>query len=375
MNILFVNVWLDPERGAGTAERTRHLARCLADLGCTCSIVAMGGTTRIAELAAAGVQVHALEYFGRRFPIPLLRPIELWRAVREADVIHVMGYWYLLAAAGYLFARLAHKPVVMCPAGELVKFDRDRLQKRLYHWLIGRHMIAGATSIIAITAPERDQITREFGIPPSRVIIVPNGIAPAVVPETDNLSLPRGPIVLFIGRLTAIKGPDLLMEAFAQISDIFPDVHLVMAGPDLGMRARLEARAREIAIKDRVHFLGFISEGQRRYLYRRAKLLAIPSRSEVMTMVALEAAAEGTPVILTDRCGFDEVFEVGGGLVVPANQTALAQALTTMLSDHAALRGMGERLRSFVLDRYPWPSVAARLFEHLAEVIECRRTA
>jgi glycosyltransferase involved in cell wall biosynthesis len=236
-------------------------------------------------------------------------------------------------------------------------------------------MIAGAASIIAITARERDQIIEEFKFPSSRVIIIPNGIAPPFVPEIDNLSLPTAPIVLFVGRLTAIKGPDLLIEAFAQISDTFPDVHLVMVGPDLGMRSWLETRTKKIGIEHRVHFLGFISEGQRRYLYRRAKLLAVPSRSEVMTMVALEAAVEGTPVILTDRCGFDEVSEVGGGLVVSANQAALAQALTTMLSDHAALRVMGERLRSFVLDRYPWPGVAARLFDHLAKVIECGKTA
>jgi glycosyltransferase involved in cell wall biosynthesis len=332
----------------------------------------MGSTSRLAELATAGVQVYSLRYFGRRFPIPLLRPLELWRAVREADIVHVMGYWYVLAAAVYLFARLAHKPVVICPAGELVKFDRDRLLKRLYHWLIGRHMIVGAASVIAITADEREQISEEFGIPRSRVSIIPNGIAPSRVPEADDLSFAAVPFVLFVGRLTAIKGPDLLIEAFAQISDAFPDVHLVFAGPDLGMRSRLETRAREIGIRHRVHFLGFISEGQRLYLYRRAKLLAVPSRSEVMTMVALEAAAVGTPVILTDRCGFDEVSEIGGGLVVPANQTALAQALTTMLSDSAALGDRGQRLRSFVLDRYPWPAIAARLFDHLAEVIECR---
>src|SRR5262245_27170917 len=174
MNIVLVNIWLDPERGTGTAERTRRLARSFADLNCRCSLVTMGPTPWRDEFAAAGIRVHSIGYFGRRYPIPMLRPIERWRVVRGADVIHVMGYWYLLAAAVCLVARLARRRLVICPAGELLAFDRSELLKRLFEGFIGRHMIAGAASIIAITARERDQLIRNFRVDSSRIVTFPN---------------------------------------------------------------------------------------------------------------------------------------------------------------------------------------------------------
>lgn len=369
MNIVLVNIWLDPERGTGTAERTRQLARSFAELGCRCSLVTMGPTPWRDEFTAAGIRVHSIGCFGRTYPIPLLRPIELWRVVRGADVIHVMGYWYFLAAAVCLVARLACKPLVICPAGELLAFDPRELLKRLYHRLIGRHMIAGAASIIAITARERDQLIQSFRVDPSRIVTFPNGISTSQAPESGTLRSPAESFVLFVGRLATVKAPDLLVEAFAAVGDAFPQVHLVMVGPDFGMRSGLDKRIRELGIAERVHFLGFIDEGHRQYLYRRAALLVVPSRSEVMSVVALEAAAVGTPVLLTDRCGFDEIAEIGGGLVVAADQQALAEGLRVMLSDQAALRHMGERLRRFALERYTWPIVARRMLDHFASLI------
>src|SRR5262245_53549464 len=263
MNVVLVNIWLDPERGTGTAERTRQLARSFTDLGCTCSLVTMGTTPWRDEFTAVGIRVHSIGYFGRRYPIPLLRPIELWRVLRGADVIHVMGYWYLLAAAVSLIAGLAHRPLVICPAGELLAFDRRELLKRLYHRLIGRHMIAGAASIIAITAREREQLVGCFCVDPSRVVTFPNGISTSPAPESGMLHSPAECFVLFVGRLAAIKGPDLLVDAFAAIGDTCTHVHLVMVGPDFGMRTGLEMRVRALGIAERVHFIGLIAEGRR----------------------------------------------------------------------------------------------------------------
>jgi glycosyltransferase involved in cell wall biosynthesis len=76
----------------------------------------------------------------------------------------------------------------------------------------------------------------------------------------------------------------------------------------------------------------------------------------------------GSPVLLTDRCGFEEVEAVGGGLVVPADAAGLAQGLASMLDRTRNLRLMGQRLRSFVLAQYDWPTVAGRLHGHLAEL-------
>ena len=72
--------------------------------------------------------------------------------------------------------------------------------------------------------------------------------------ERDTAELPAAPMLLFVGALSPLKGPDLLLEAFAQISQDFRDVCLLLIGPDRGMRASLVASTRSLGIDDRVHF-------------------------------------------------------------------------------------------------------------------------
>jgi glycosyltransferase involved in cell wall biosynthesis len=368
MKIAIVTLSLDPERGGGTAERTRRLAVHLTGLGCACSVVTLAGTTWLGEMKTAGIEIYLTGYLGRRYPLPLVRPMTLLRVVREADVVLVIGYWYVLAALVCLMARITGTPVALCPAGELAPFCCKTLLKKIFYWFCGRKMIASAASIIATTIRERDEIVGNFGVVPSRITISPNGIAPSTLNEDCNITLPAMPFILFLGRLTAIKGPDLLVEAFAQVSTAFPNLSLVIAGPDFGMRGTLEARVRALRIDRHVHFLGFVDERTRQQLYRKAALLAVPSRSEVMSIVALEAGVMGVPVLLTDRCGFDEIEDVGGGLVVSADERGLTAGLTKMLADIAGLRPMGERLRQFVLTRYAWDIVSCQMREHLANV-------
>jgi glycosyltransferase involved in cell wall biosynthesis len=369
MKVVLVNIWLDAEHGAGTAERARRLARALADLGCDCSILTMGPTPWNRELSAGRIDLHSIGYFGRRFPVPLPHPLRLWRLIRNADIVHVTGHWYLLAAAVCFIGRSARVPVVLCPAGELLAFNRRQWWKRIYHCIIGRHAVASAALIIAVTGQERDDLVRRYGIKPSRIILVPNGVTLPAAIENGGLSRPTRSFVLFVGRLAWVKGPDLLVEAFARISSAFPDIDLVMIGPDFGLRRQLEARAHDLGLAQRICFLGFVDEVALQRFYREAAFLALPSRSEVMSFVALEAAVAGTPVLLTKSCGFDEVEEIGGGLVVAADHGAIAQGLMTMLSDQAELRAMGQRLREFVLQNYAWPQIASNLRDELIKLV------
>jgi glycosyltransferase involved in cell wall biosynthesis len=368
MNIVFVTSFLDPEHGTGTAERTRRLAIQLAALGCKCSIISMDGKAWLREFSAAQIDVFLTGKLGRRFPVPLPHPINIWRIVRSADVVHIMGYWYFLAALVSLIARLAGKPFALCPAGELAAAFRGAPWKKIYYRLFGRTMIARAASIITITERERQEVMQTEYLPSTRFMISPNGIAPALAPGQHSLVVPTGPFILFLGRLARIKGPDLLIEAFKKIASTWPEVRLILAGPDFGMRMELERRVHSLGLDGRVKFLGFVDEQTRQYLCLTAAFLAVPSRSEVMSMVALEAAALGTPVLLTDRCGFDEIQEVGGGLVVSADTNGLAMGLTKMLGEGGNLPFMGERLQGFVLREYAWPKVAAHLRDHLARL-------
>jgi len=160
-----------------------------------------------------------------------------------------------------------------------------------------------------------------------------------------------------------------LLEAYLGVAAAYPDVHLVIAGPDGGMLDSLQARAAGTGIADRIHFIGAVSGADKSRAYHAAMLLTIPSRQEAMSIVVLEAGICGTPVLITDRCGFDEVVDAGGGQVVKASVEGLQAGLAEMLSAREKLSSMGSALRLFTQKNYLWESVVKQyvaLFDRLA---------
>jgi len=368
VRVLLTTVSLDAERGGGTAERTMHIARHLKALDTNCQVVAIEGGRYAEQLIANSIPVYITGSVRIRFQIPLLNILRLRQLVQQADVIHVLGYWNVLSAAICFLAHHAGKPYALSAAGEFAALEAPRPDQRVFHALLGKRMVAHASSIIAITTLERKQIVRQLGVEPERVTVISNGVEEAPASAEPDRVFPRGHFILFMGRLAPIKGPDLLLEAFAALKRQDPNLMLVFAGSDFGMRAILEKRVHELGLDSRVLFTGFADEHQRWVGYRRATLLAVPSRSEAMSLVALEAGAAGTPVLLTDQCGFNDVQTFGGGRVVTADVEGLRDGLQDMLADGADLVGMGQKLRNFVLASYAWPTVAKQLSEHLSQL-------
>lgn len=374
MKVLLSTLSLDAERGAGTAQRTRFLARYLARAGVTCQVVAMEGGDLARDLLSTGLQVYSTGYLKLPYHLPFPRLRRLDRFVREADVLHILGYWNLLSVTIAALARYRRRPYVLSAAGEFAALNSDSPVKQVFHAMLGKPMIAGAQAIVTVTERERDDVIERLHFPADRVFVVPNGVEAAGEEQEADPHLSRRPYILFMGRLATIKGPDLLLEAFAQIAPYYGDVDLVFAGPDGGMLDMLTRRAALLALTDRITFTGFLNERARRAVYQQALLLVVPSRDEAMSLVAIEAGSFGKPVVLTDRCGFDEVAEIGGGIVVPPSAGALASAIALMLAERDQLSAMGGRLRAFVDEHYTWPAIVQRLLVCLnSDVVQGRR--
>jgi glycosyltransferase involved in cell wall biosynthesis len=371
VNVLLTTISLDGERGGGTAQRTYFLARHLRALGVHVEVLAIEGGSLCQELGSAGIPAHVTGSIRLRFQIPLLNLLRLRRLVRSADVVHVLGYWNVLSVAVCALARASQIPYALSAAGEFAALDRPRLDQIAFHAVFGRRMIAGAASLIAITERERQEVAERFDVSSSRVVVMPNGVCEPIAPAVEDDRLPTRRFVLFLGRLAYVKGPDLLLEAFGQIASRAPDANLVFAGPDFGMRTALVERAHELGLADRVSFLGYADDHLRRNAYLRAEFVVVPSRSEAMSLVALEAGAAGKPVLLTDQCGFDEVGGFGGH-VVPASIEGLARGLGELLDPSADLARMGQELREFVLEQYAWPKIGQRLLAHLDALYDRR---
>lgn len=365
MRVLNVNSSLDFKTGGGTAERTFQMSRFLAREGVRSTVLTIDTGLDVARVSALKpAEVVALPLLWRRFYVPRISWKTVVELVDEADVIHLMGHWSILNALVYIAIRRVGKPYVVCPAGALPLFGRSAWLKKVYNYIVGDAIIRNASAWIAVTSSEFPHFM-SYGIPSSRISVIPNGVCEDDFPVVDVAAFRRrhglsdAPVILFMGRLNPIKGPDLLLQAFALVQDRIRGYHLVFAGPDEGMQSGLIKFAEREGLADRVHFLGFVSGDDKSACYRLASLLVVPSRQEAMSIVALEAGICGTPALLTDQCGFGEIRGVDAALEAPANSSGIADGLLRLVTEPGLLNRVGPVFRDLVLRRYTWNFIVA----------------
>lgn len=360
MKILNVSNTLDPITGGGEAERSFQMSKFLAQSGADCRVLTIdtGLSAERKNFLGEG-RVIALPCILRRFYIPKFSFRVINEIVAEADIVHLMGHWTFLNAIVYLAIRKQNKSYVVCPAGALPIFGRSKLFKRIYNFVIGKKIIRNASICIAVTPDETDSFV-SYGVKPNKIHVIPNGVAETDFLAEDNkgfreeFDLGVRTFILFVGRLNLIKGPDLLLKAFCEIKNKFPEVDLVFAGPDGGMLKELKDIAKNESAEDRVHFVGYLGGVDKSRAYHAAEFLTIPSRHEAMSIVVLEAGVSGTPVLLTDQCGFNQISDVGGGWVVPATIEGLIHGLTEVLSNSGQIEVAASKIKKYVVGNFSW---------------------
>ncbi len=259
------------------------------------------------------------------------------------DVVHIFGLYDLLGPRVAAACRKRKIPYVVEPIGMFVPIVRNIRLKRIYHRYWGREMFAGADAIVATAEQERDELIAG-GLSGEKIILRRNGVeVPATLPERGqfrrDLKIPQdAQLILFLGRLSQKKSPDLLLKAFAGLGSAGATwrsaLHLAFAGPDeSGMKARLQQMATQLAVFDRVHFSQPL-EGEAKWTaYRDADIFVLPSQNENFGNSAAEAVATGTPVIVTEQCGIAPLLKDVAGLVVRHEEGEVRQALSRMLED------------------------------------------
>ncbi|MBV1952482.1 MAG: glycosyltransferase [Cycloclasticus sp.] len=371
MKILNVNHTLDSVTGGGTAERTLQMSRKLIADGVSCSILTMD--RGVTPIRLDGGKIIVIPSICRRFYIPKFLFYGIRSAVKDADIIHIMGHWTVLNALVYLVARSQKKPYVFCPAGALPVFGRSRWLKRVYNAVIGQHIVRNAERCIAITEAEKADF-KDYGVEDESIVVIPNAVSGPELSSNDEVGfrkqfdLKDRPFILFLGRLNLIKGPDLLLHAFCQLTEVFPEIDLVFAGPDDGMLAELKETSSSVGVEGKVHFLGHIGGIDKFHAYRSAMLLVIPSRQEAMSLVVLEAGINGTPSVFTDQCGLDELVETGSGVMVSASVSGLAKGLIDTLSNREQLVAMKSNIREVVNSKFSW-KVILRKYKDMYEAL------
>ncbi len=300
--------------------------------------------------------------FRHRLFLPTRFSGTLDRNLGDSELIHVHELRSFLTVAARRAARRRGIPYVVSTHGGLLHLGK-RHAKVLFDTFWGSRVIRDAAGLIAVSEMEAEQM-RSFGIRNDRIHLLPNPIdtnlydvLPASGQFRERWGLGTSKLVLFLGRLNWIKGADLLITAFEKLSG---DVHLVLAGPDDGHRAQLDALLSPELAK-RVTFTGRLDHADKLAAFVDADICVVPSRSEIFGMVVLEALACRRGVLLSSACGLipeleDEecvrVFENG-------NSSDLARKLDTALGSRHSKGGV-EAARQFVLKGFSAEAVAAR---------------
>jgi glycosyltransferase involved in cell wall biosynthesis len=220
------------------------------------------------------------------------------------DVIH--GHDWLTYPAAELLAKATGKPLVVhIHATEFDRSGSNTVNQQVYD--IERRGFEAADQIIAVSAMTKSIVTSRYGVDPSKVEVVYNGIeAENVLPENARIES-KDKIVLFLGRLTLQKGPEYFIQAAKRVLEKHDDVKFVVAGSG-DMAVRMIDMAADLGIGHKVFFTGFLRGADVDRVFQMADCFVMPSVSEPFGLVALEAIHNQTPVIISNQSGVAEVL-------------------------------------------------------------------
>jgi glycosyltransferase involved in cell wall biosynthesis len=298
-----------------------------------------------------------------------LRAGERWDLVHD---VQCLGWGLLgIRALGLPVVSTVHHPLSL---DRRASFARDRTLREalgtMEFYPVGMQAAVARRLDRIFTSSEasRGHIERDFGVKPERVRMLWNGLDTECFRPDPGAPRSEG-MILCVGRAAdPTKGVGTLLEALARL----PAPVRVTLVDDASPGNPVWAQARRLGIEGRLHVTGPLETAARVRLYRRAAVVAVPSRYEGFGLPAAEAMACGTPVVASSAGALTELVETtGGGLLVPPGDAeALAKALATLLEQPQTRAALGARARPRVEELFSWPRVAARTALAYAEVLE-----
>ncbi|HEX2193202.1 MAG TPA: glycosyltransferase [Acidimicrobiales bacterium] len=382
--------------GGGMNVYVRSLSSALARAGLDCDVYTRAWRPGLAPVVAVepGVRVHHvpagppsgvtkedLPELVDEFTDGVLARI---LSGGEPDLIHA-NYW-LSGVAGHALKHELGLPLV-CTFHTLARVKAEATGEEA--GLRGQaeaEVVGCSDAVLASAEHERVQLARLYDADPARIEVVPPGVDHERFAAGDRraarraLRLGDGPVLLFVGRIQPLKGVDVAVEVAARCR---PDTTLLVVGGPSGAegeveRRRVAALVDELGMGGRVRFVPPQPHHRLATFYRAADVCLVPSRSESFGLVALEAAACGTPVVAAAVGGLQTLVEHArtGFLVDVGDAAAFAACVRALLDDPARAAAMGDAAiaRS---RRYSWSITAARVRRLCADLtarapVECQ---
>jgi poly(glycerol-phosphate) alpha-glucosyltransferase len=286
-------------------------------------------------------------------------------------IVHQHGIWTGVSVATRSWRVRRRGVSVIAPHGSLSQWalGRSRWKKALALALYERSNLRNASCLHALSQNEVREF-RNFGLS-NPVAVVPNGVSGEWLCSNGDAQRFRQAfavasgyrILLFLSRITPIKGLPLLIEGIRANAKAFSGWVLLIAGVnEFDHQRELEALVDRHRLRDSVRFIGPLYGDTKRDAFSAADAFVLPSHSEGWPTVVLEALGAGVPVFTTTAVPFSELLrQRAGWMVEPTVDCIVASLPDLLLRSPAELREMGDRGRALVASQLTWDVAAARL--------------
>ncbi|NPV76925.1 MAG: glycosyltransferase [Anaerolineae bacterium] len=309
------------------------------------------------------------------FSPSLIRHVK--KEAQKADFLMLHSLYSYPVLTGYWLAKINQIPYGLWLHGVLAPFQRavGKHKKFIYDRLFARSILNHASVLLFTAAGEKEETSGLNLKAPSTII--PLGFEPSnLVGQKGEfrkkyLADFQGDFILFLARINAKKGLELLISAFAQVLNQKPETLLVIAGgddpPEYGHKIR--KMAAKNGYGKSVIFTGLLLGQDKENAFTDATLYVLPSHAENFGFSIFEAMSKGLPVIISNSINYaQEIERRGAGILVPLDEHILASEILQLLNNPAKRRMMGENGKKLVA-QFAWQRSAKSLEDAICRVL------
>ena len=365
MKILVLN-WLDPENPqAGGAEVHLHeIFRRLVGWGHSVTLLCSAWPGCARHAGIDGIEVHRV---GGRHTLSLAAPLYFRRRLRAERFDVVVEDLNKVPFFSPFWGVAAPVALIVHHLFGTAAFQEASFPVAAATWLLERPVprVFRSVPTVAVSESTAEDLVRR-GMPRSGIEIIPNGVDLEVLCPLTREDRFREPTLLYLGRLKRYKRIDLLLEAVASLTRQGTSCRLLVAGRG-DDQTQLEAFRELLGLEERVEFLGFVSEADKRELLQKSWINLLTSTKEGWGISNLEAAACGTPTIASDVPGLrDSVVDGQTGFLVPHGDVEiLSRRIEELLEDEEKRARLGNGARNFA-EGFGWDA-SARAMERFLQ--------
>ncbi len=387
MKILMLSWEYPPVSHGGLATHVKDLGEAIVEEDHSLNIITQGNENIQKNEKLNGVNIYRtspVKISGNDFTDDILhfnyQLIEEFyknkEEIGEVDLIH--GHDWLVFWASKVLKHSLTKPLIYTiHATESGRHQGIYNDMQRYINDIEWYSTFEAWELIVCSNYMKNEVKGLFQVPDDKITVIENGVKPENY-EADysenfrqQYASPDEDLIFYVGRIVREKGVQALIQAMPQILSDNPSTKLVIAGKG-GFLDNLKNQAKYLGIEDRIYFTGFVSDEERNKLYQAADVAVFPSFYEPFGIVALEAMATETPVVVSDVGGMSEFVEhkKNGLKVEPNNPYDLSQSIKYILNNKNKAQKMADNGLEMVKNEYTWDIIASKTIKEYKKVIK-----